>query len=95
MAARNPWLRLAFDSFALGAEAQGVMALRMLKLAGGGAAAAAETQLMISEKMKAASQVQAQVLTSLLTGSGHLAPQRAVSQYRRKVRANRRRLTKI
>ncbi|MET0273316.1 MAG: hypothetical protein ABW360_10020 [Phenylobacterium sp.] len=94
MATRNPWVRLAFDSFALGAEAQGVVALRMLKLAGGGAAAAVETQLMISEKLKAAAEVQAQVMTSLLTGSGHLAPQRAVSQYRRTVRANRRRLTR-
>jgi hypothetical protein len=91
----NPWVRLAFDSFSLGAEAQGVIALRMMKLAGGGAAAAAETQLMISEKLKSAADVQAQVLTSLMTGSGHLAPQRAITHYRRKVRANRRRLTRL
>jgi hypothetical protein len=91
---RNPWFGLIFDSVALGAEAQGVIALRMMKLAGGGAAAAAESQLMVSEKLAAVAAVQTQVMTSLLTGSGHLAPQRTLSHYRRKVRANRRRLSR-
>jgi hypothetical protein len=93
-ARRNPWFGLVFDSFALGAEAQGVIALRMMKLAGGGVAAAAESQLMIAEKLTAAAAVQTQVMTSLLTGSGHLAPQRTMAHYRRKVRANRRRLSR-
>jgi hypothetical protein len=79
---------------ALSAEASGVMALRMMKLAAGGPAAGAEAELMVAEKLKAMTEVQAQVLTSALTGSGHLAPGRAVAQYRRKVRANRRRLSR-
>jgi hypothetical protein len=90
----NSWFRLGMDSLWLGAEAQGVIALRMMKLAAGGPAAAAETQLMIAEKLRAAAEAQTQVLTSLMTGHGHLAPSRAVAGYRRKVRANRRRLAK-
>lgn len=90
----NPWLRLGMDSLWLGAEAQGVIALRMMKFAAGGTAAATEAQLMVSEKLRAAAETQTQVLTSLLTGRGHLAPARAVAGYRRKVRANRRRLAK-
>jgi hypothetical protein len=90
----NPWLRLGMDSLWLGAEAQGVVALRMMKFAAGGPAAAAEAQLMVSEKLRAAAETQTQVMTSLLTGRGHLAPARAVAGYRRKVRANRRRLVK-
>jgi hypothetical protein len=90
----NPWLRLGMDSLWLGAEAQGVIALRMMKFAAGGPAAAAEAERMVSEKLRAAAETQTQVMTSLMTGRGHLAPARAVAGYRRKVRANRRRLAK-
>lgn len=92
--ATNRWLRLGLDSWRLGAEAQGVIALRLMRIAGGGEVAARETELMVAEKIKTLNEVQTQMLTSLMTGSGHLAPQRTVTQYRRKVRANARRLTK-
>ena len=90
----NALLRLSYDMMQLGAEASSVMGLRMMKLAAGGAAASAEAELMVAEKLKALSDVQLQAWTSALTGSGHLAPQRAVQQVRRKVRANRRRLSR-
>ncbi|MDB5450594.1 MAG: hypothetical protein JWQ52_1722 [Phenylobacterium sp.] len=90
----SPWLRLGVDSLWLGVESQRVMMLRMMKLAAGGPAAAAEAQLMVAEKMRAAAEMQAQVVTSVMTGKGHLAPSRAVASYRRKVRANGRRLGK-
>lgn len=90
----NPWLRLSFDMMHLSAEAGGVVALRMMKMAQGGTAAAAEAELMVSEKIRATVDVTTQIWTSALTGDAHLAPQRAVSHYRRKVRANRRRLSK-
>jgi hypothetical protein len=88
-------MRLGMDSLWLGAEAQGVIALRMMKLAAGGPTAAAEAELMVAEKLRAVSEMQAQVVTSFLTGRGHLTPARAVAGYRRKVRANRRRLSKV
>jgi hypothetical protein len=91
----NPWLQFGMDSLWLGAEAQGVIALRMMKFAAGGPAAAVEAELMVAEKLRAAAETQTQLLTSVLTGKGHLAPARALAGYRRKVRANRRRLGKI
>ena len=88
----NPWMRLGMDSLRLGAESQGVIALRMMALAVGGPSAAKEAELMVSEKMRAVAETQTQVFTSLLMGQGHLAASRAVTAYRRKVRANLRRL---
>ena len=90
----NPWFDLAIDSWRLAVEAQTVIVLRTLKLAAGGPAASAEAQRMVTEKVRAAAEVQAKTALGLMTGSGHLAPQRAVGHYRRKVRANRRRLSK-
>lgn len=92
---KNPWLDLTFRTFQLGAEAQSVIALRMMKLAAGGSAATVETELMIREKLEAATAVQAHLALGLLTGSGAEGPRRAVAHYRRKVRANRRRLSKV
>ena len=90
----NPWARLTLDMMTLGAEASGVMALRMMKLAAGGQAATAEAQLMVAEKVRAAAEVQAQAWTDALSGKSRLTPKRAVRLYRKKVRANRRRLTR-
>ncbi|WP_293903726.1 hypothetical protein [Phenylobacterium sp.] len=90
----NPWLRLTHDMIRLSAEASGVIALRTLKMAAGGTAAAAEAELMVAEKLKAAAEVQTQFWTSALSGSGHLAPNRAIAHYRKRVRANARRLSK-
>jgi len=89
----NKWLRLNFSMMQLGAEASGVMALRMMKLAGGGAAAAAEAELMLSEKVLATAEVQRKAWAAAFAGASHLTPQRTVALYRRKVRANRRRLS--
>ncbi len=95
MTASNPWLNLSLNAFRLGAEANSVIALRLMKLAGGGPGAAAEAQLMVSEKIQAAWEVQARMATGVLTGAAaHVGPSKAVAHYRRKVRANRRRLLK-
>ena len=79
----NPWFNMAM----LAAESQAVIALRMMKLFGGGAAAEAETQLMLSEKVTAMNEANA----SLLAGA---SADSVVSDYRRKVRANIKRLSK-
>ena len=74
--------------------AQQVIGLRLAKAAVGGAAAEKEAALMIREKTQAALQVQQLFASAWMTGSGHLAPARALRLYHRKVRANRRRLLK-
>lgn len=69
------------------------MALRMLRVAGGGSAATAETQRMLSEKLTAACLLQRR--SWLLGLLGHTAPEitgGSLRHYRKLVRANRRRL---
>jgi len=88
------WFRYATDVWRLGLESQSVVALRLAKLARADAAALRETQLMISEKLLAAIEVQGQTASAVLSGRGQDAPATALAHYRRKVRANRRRLSR-
>jgi hypothetical protein len=89
----NSLFRLNLAMMQLGAECAGVMALRTMKLATGGAAATAEAERMVAEKLIAAAEAQTKAWGDVLTGQAHLTPQRTVAHYRRKVRANRRRLS--
>ena len=94
---KNPWpswFDLAAESWRLGLEAQAVVNLRLAKLAAGDAAAALEAQRMVTEKVMAAAEVQGRAFADALTGKSHLTPKRSVALYRRKVRANRRRLSR-
>jgi uncharacterized protein with FMN-binding domain len=77
------WMDLAM----LGAESQQVVALRMLKLAKGGSAAAFEANRMVGEKAIAAQSA----AIGMMFGA---TPASVVKSYRGKVRANRRRLLK-
>ena len=77
-----PWLNLAMLAF----ESQQVMALRMVRLASGGFGALDEVRLMVGEKLLAGQHAGEQ----LLAGA---SPNAVVSQYRRIVRANARRLS--
>jgi hypothetical protein len=90
---RNPWVSLAWQSWGLGLEASSVMALRSMKLAAGGAAAEAEATRMIAEKVQAAMELQAKVMTGALGVTPPTMAARTMRHYGRKVRANRRRLT--
>ena len=86
------WLRLGAEAWLLGIESANVVALRMLRIAGGGTAATAEAQRMFSEKLVAASMLQWRSWLGLL---GHSAPDitdGSLRHYRKLVRANRRRL---
>lgn len=90
----GPWFRLGMDMWMLGAEASSVIALRTMKMAAGGAAASDEAGLMVGEKVGAAIALSQQAMLgqfgSTMPGMGS----KVVAGYRRKVRANRRRLTK-
>ena len=54
----NPWISLGMKAWQIGFEAQGVIALRMLRLAAGGARAEAESSRMMTEKILAAGEAQ-------------------------------------
>ncbi len=89
----SSWLRLPFDLWRAGFEAQQVIALRLAKLALGGPAATSEMHRMVSEKMSAAVEVQTAAAAAVLTGNAEQIPSRTVALYRRKMRTNRNRLS--
>jgi hypothetical protein len=95
MARRLPaHLRLGFDAWALGMEAASVIGLRMLKAAAGGPAADNEARRMVTEKIAAAADLQLMALTGGLGTTPASAAAKTMAHYRRKVRANRRRLSR-
>ena len=79
-----PWLRLASDTTLLALEAQTVIGLRLGQIAMG-RGSLAENHLMLTEKMLAFAEAAA---TMARGGSAH----RVVRGYRKKVRANTKRL---
>lgn len=91
---KDPWTSLAFDTWALGFEASSVIGLRMLKLAAGGAAAQAEAELMVSEKVAAGVTLPMLAMTGQLGASAPAIASGSLAHLRKKVRANRRRLSK-
>jgi len=91
---RNPWLRFGINTWYLGLEASSVVALRLLKIAAGGVAAEVEARRMVNEKIEAGLALQALALTGALGQTSDSAAKKMVVHYRRKVRANRRRLAR-
>ena len=85
---------MGFDAWRLGMEASTVIGLRTLKIARGGAHADAEARRMVSEKVDAGLALQTQAFTGGLGATPASASARTLAHYRRKVRANRRRLMK-
>ncbi len=90
----NPWFKLGWDTMALGAEAATVIGLRSMKMAAGGPAAEAEAELMVREKVQAAYALQGLAMTGVLGFTAPRVASKTLAHYRRKVRANRRRLSK-
>jgi hypothetical protein len=88
------WFELGFDMWMLGVESSGVIALRTLKMAAGGAAAGTEAELMVSEKVAAAMALSQKAMFGQLGSDMPAMASATVADYRRKVRANKRRLTK-
>jgi hypothetical protein len=80
----GPWLRLASDTILLAIEAQTVIGLRLGQIAMG-RSSLAENQLMVSEKVLA----WAEAAITVATGG---SPHKVVDGYRKKVRANAKRL---
>lgn len=86
------WMKAGWDMWMLGAEASTVITLRMARMAAGGAAGAAEADLMVSEKVRAAIELQTRFMAGTLGFTPLGATQGTLRHYRRKVAANRKRL---
>src|ERR1700742_3175104 len=81
------------DASMLALEAQNVIALRMMRMASGGPLAASEAQRMVIEKLGAVASAQvAAGLTLASGGTVEAAYVGALAPFRKRVRANRRRL---
>lgn len=91
----HPWPRLMTDAALLSAEAGAVIMLRSWRLMAGGAAAAAEAERMVGEKVAVGIELAGALAAAAATGRPHspeAATRKALTVYRRHVRANRRRL---
>jgi hypothetical protein len=94
---RLPWPHLAlanmaFQSAMLTFEAQQVIGLRLAKMAQGGPDVPRETELMLTEKLGAMAESGNLMMQAALGGKEDLGAAKVMQLYRRKVRANRRRL---
>jgi len=89
----NPWLTMG-EAALLAAEAQGVIALRLARLARGGRHAEAEAARMIIEKGAAFLAANAAAAAALPVGGVVLAADTVMATYRRWVHANHRRLSR-
>lgn len=92
MSGTHPWFRMGLMAWSLGVDASSVIALRTIKIAAGGKEGEAEAGRMISEKIDAGMDLQRMALTGALSLSGSGAAVKTLKYFRRKVRANRRRL---
>ena len=88
----NAWLALTFQTAQLGLDAQRVVALRLMRLSGGGAAGATEARLMVADKMAALSEAQFAAAAAVLTGDSHKLANKVLRVFKKRVRANRNRL---
>ena len=91
----NAWFALTAQATRMCWDAQAVMLLRTMRIAKGGARAEAEAQRMITEKLAALAEAQLAAATATLKGSKkHRVAKKALAVYARRVRRNRRRLSK-
>src|SRR6202047_873049 len=88
----NPWFALGLQTARLAWEAQTAAALRMMRLAAGGAPNEPEARLLVSKKMDVlaeAGTVAASIAVS--GGSGHKVAKGVPDVYKKRVDRNRRR----
>jgi hypothetical protein len=91
----NPWFALSLKAVQMGIEAQSVIALRMLRLASGGARMEAEASPMVTEKISAASEAQTVAAVATMSGQPqHVVAGKTLKVYKKHVRANRQRLSR-
>ena len=88
----NPWLQLSLKAVEMGMEAQSVIALRMLRLATGGARMEADASRLVTDKFAAAAEAQPVAAVSALNGhSPHVVTSKAPRAPKKRARTNTRR----
>jgi hypothetical protein len=92
--AASTMFSLGLDAWSLYFEASTVIGLRMMKMAAGGPGTDKEMALMIGEKVQSAIELQLDGATGKLGTTPAGAAKKVVRHYKRKVGANRRRLSR-
>lgn len=92
--AMTAWMNTGLDAWFLGLESSMVIGLRLAKMSHGGAPAANEMSLMVTEKMQSGIDLASAFATGKLGSTPIAGARGAINHYRKKVAANRRRLTR-
>ena len=88
----NPWFALGLQTARLSWEAQTVLALRMMRLAAGGAPSESEAHLLVSEKMDVLAEAGGVAASIAVSGdSGNKVATGVPNAYKKRVGQNRRR----
>jgi hypothetical protein len=91
----NAWCALSLQAARLGWDAQGVIALRMLRLATPSAGGRTEARRMVTEKVAALAEAHTAAATAVMKGGrNHRVAKKVLGVYKKRVRANKRRLTR-
>lgn len=91
----NPWIPLIFKTMQLGFEAQSVIVLRTMRFAAGGARARTEARRMMTDKVAACVEAQAVAASAVASGrKDTVVAGKVVRVFKRRVRANKRRLSR-
>jgi hypothetical protein len=95
MQAWNAWCALSLQTARLGWEAQSVIALRLMRMATQSPGSRSEARRMVTEKVTALGEAQAATVAAVIKGGkSHRVAKKVLGVYRKRVRANWRRLTK-
>ena len=95
MTAWSEWWALSLRTAQLGWEAQMVIGLRLMRLMGQGASSQTEARCMVTEKVAALAEAQAAAATAVIKGGKRQrVAKKVLGVYKKRVRANRRRLTR-
>jgi hypothetical protein len=91
----NAWCALSLQTAWLGWEAQNVIALRLILMAAQSPGNQTEARRMVTEKVAALAEAQAAAATAVIKGGkNHRIAKKLLGVYQKRVRANRRRLTR-
>ena len=91
----NDWFALSLQTAKLSWEAQGVMALRVMRMAAQPAHSQTEARRMVTEKVAALAEAQgAAAAVAMKGGKNARVAKKVLGVYKKRVRANRRRLTR-
>jgi hypothetical protein len=95
MQAWNAWCALSLQTARLGWEAQSVIALRLMRMAAQPAHNQTEARRMVTEKVAALGEAQAAAVTAVIRGGkSHRVAKKVLGVYKKRVRANKQRLTR-